>query len=93
MSRDKINMSSEVATFVCDNAEKLILELIKSSDVVSDEALNKIHTKIVKEKTLRRGRAADATPEEREKAVCLQIEDVFSDENLERLVKEREEKV
>tara|TARA_R110001592_G_scaffold58820_1_gene178265 strand:+ start:11262 stop:11534 length:273 start_codon:yes stop_codon:yes gene_type:complete len=90
MNYQQIN--NEVATFVCDNAEKLILELIKSNDVVSDEALNKIHTKIVKEKTLRRGRAADATPEQREKAVCLQIEDIWSDENLEKLMKEREEK-
>ena len=90
---DKINMGGKVATFVCDNAEEIILELITSSDVVSDETLNKIHTKIVKEKTLRRGRAADATPEEREKAICLQIEDVFSDENLERLKRKHQEEV
>ena len=90
---DKINMGGKVATFVCDNAEEIILELITSSDVVSDEVLNKIHTKIVKEKTLRRGRAADATPEEGEKAICLQIEDVFSDENLERLKRKHQEEV
>jgi hypothetical protein len=91
--QDKINMGGEVATFVCDNAEEIILNLITDHEVVSDEVLNKIHTKIVKEKTLRRGRAADATPEEREKAVCLQIEDVFSDENLERLEREHQEEV
>ena len=87
------DMSNEVATFVCDNAEKIILELIKSSDVVSDKTLNKIRKKIVREVTLRRGRSADATLEEKEKAICLQIKDVFSDENLNTLMQKRQEEV
>ena len=55
--------------------------------------MNYIVKALVKEKTLRRGRAADATPEEREKAICLQIEDGFSDENLERLKRKHQEEV
>ena len=85
------DMSNKVATFVCDNAEEIILELITSSDVVSDEALKKIHRKIVREVTLRRGRSADASPEEKEKAICLQLEDVFSDENLNKLMQKHQE--
>ena len=87
------DMSNQVATFVCDNAEEIILDLIKSSDVVSDEALNKIRRKIVREITLRRGRSANATPEEKEAAICLQIEDVFSDENLNKLMQKHQEKI
>ncbi len=87
------DMSNKVATFVCDNAEEIILELIKSSDVVSDEALNNIRRKIFREITLRRGRSANATPKEKEAAVCLQIEDVFSDENLNKLMQKHQEKI
>ena len=43
-------MKDEVATFVCDHAEEIINLLIEDQKVLSDEALNKIHTKIIKEK-------------------------------------------
>lgn len=83
-------MKDEVATFVCDHAEEIINLLIEDQKVLSDEALNKIHTKIVKEKVLRKGGSADATPEEKEKAICHTIENVYSDENLERLIKQND---
>lgn len=96
----KVN-SDEVATFVCDNAEQIIEKVITSDEVLSDEALQRVFNKIVLERKRRkiiaikeRGEPfTDGELKLFDEYTSFRINEIYSDERLERLIKEGEKQV
>lgn len=96
----KVN-SDEVATFVCDNAEQIIEKVITSDEVLSDEALQRVFNKIALERKRRkiiaikeRGEPfTDGELKLFDEYTSFRINEIYSDERLERLIKEGEKQV
>ena len=96
----KVN-SDEVATFVCDNAEQIIEMVITSDEVLSDEALQRVFNKIALERKRRkiiaikeRGEPfTDGELKLFDEYTSSRINEIYSDERLERLIKEGEKQV
>ncbi len=96
----KVN-SDEVATFVCDNAEQIIEKVITSDEVLSDEALQRVFNKIALERKRRkiiaikeRGEPfTDGELKLFDEYTSSRINEIYSDERLERLIKEGEKQV
>ena len=96
----KVN-SDEVATFVCDNAEQIIEKVITSDEVLSDEALQRVFNKIALERKSRkiiaikeRGEPfTDGELKLFDEYTSSRINEIYSDERLERLIKEGEKQV
>ena len=96
----KVN-SDEVATFVCDNAEQIIEKVITSDEVLSDEALQRVFNKIALERKRRKIIAikergdpfTDGELKLFDEYTSSRINEIYSDERLERLIKEGEKQV
>ena len=96
----KVN-SDEVATFVCDNAEQIIEKVITSDEVLSNEALQRVFNKIALERKRRkiiaikeRGEPfTDGELKLFDEYTSFRINEIYSDERLERLIKEGEKQV
>ncbi len=94
----KTNLNEVVATFIRNNAEQIIEKVILSDEVLSDEALQRVFNKIVHERKRRNIKAiqergepfTDSELKLFDEYTSFRINQIFSDENLERLIKEGE---
>ena len=85
----------------CDNAEQIIEKVITSDEVLSDEALQRVFNKIALERKRRkiiaikeRGEPfTDGELKLFDEYTSSRINEIYSDERLERLIKEGEKQV